>query len=143
MATALKALLISPSPTVYSAPNTPKTPADEGIEFFQAEIHPGESPIRVYELRLDPDGGPSKELSVSSYLSPNPVLMPDHPFSIFDFLQHMYHTSSAFLFRQGPPLQRMACSKQISRSMAVLLDEKNTRRESACSLILCPSHAFD
>ncbi|CAA7267401.1 unnamed protein product [Cyclocybe aegerita] len=44
-------------------PITPKTPADEGIEFFQAHVHPGEHPIRVYELRLDPDGGPSKELS--------------------------------------------------------------------------------
>ncbi len=42
----------------------PKTPADEGIEFFQGEVNPGETPIQVYELALDPDGGPSKALSV-------------------------------------------------------------------------------
>jgi len=77
MATALKALFISPSPTTYSTPNTPKTPADEGIEFFHAEVHPGEPPIRVYELRLDPDGGPSKELSVRSHISANSILMSD------------------------------------------------------------------
>ncbi len=43
---------------------TPKTPADEGIDFFQAGVSPGEAPIRVYDLGLDPDGGPSKDLSV-------------------------------------------------------------------------------
>ncbi|KAF8159702.1 glycoside hydrolase family 13 protein [Crassisporium funariophilum] len=48
------------SPTT---PLTPKTPADEGIEFFQADVNPNEAPVRVYELRLDADGGPSKELS--------------------------------------------------------------------------------
>jgi glycogen debranching enzyme len=47
-----------------ASPITPKTPADEGIEFFQSELKQGESPIRVYELRLDPDGGPNKETSV-------------------------------------------------------------------------------
>jgi glycogen debranching enzyme len=61
MATVLNTSLIP----MYS---TLKTPADEGVDFFQSEVHPGESPIRVYELRLDPDGGPSKELSVRSYL---------------------------------------------------------------------------
>ena len=45
-------------------PVTPKTPADEGIDFFQAEVAIGEAPICVYELRLEPDGGPSKDLSV-------------------------------------------------------------------------------
>ncbi|KIJ65141.1 glycoside hydrolase family 133 protein [Hydnomerulius pinastri MD-312] len=45
------------------APNTPKTPADEGKEFFLGERSEGEQPIRVYELRLDPDGGPNKERS--------------------------------------------------------------------------------
>lgn len=43
---------------------TPKTPADEGIEFFEAASVPGERPIQVYELKLEPDGGPSKEKSV-------------------------------------------------------------------------------
>ncbi|KDR65730.1 hypothetical protein GALMADRAFT_81520 [Galerina marginata CBS 339.88] len=51
------------SPSGPTAPLTPKTPADEGIEFFQSQALTGDSPIRVYELRLDPDGGPSKELS--------------------------------------------------------------------------------
>lgn len=46
-------------------PNTPKTPADEGKEFFLGERSEGEQPIRVYELRLDPDGGPNKQRSVS------------------------------------------------------------------------------
>ncbi len=45
-------------------PVTPKTPADEGIEFFQSASTAGEAPIRVYELRLDADGGPHKDRSV-------------------------------------------------------------------------------
>ncbi|KAF8449235.1 glycoside hydrolase family 13 protein [Boletus edulis BED1] len=45
------------------APTTPKTPADEGKEFFLNERLEGEKPIRVYELRLDPDGGPNKQRS--------------------------------------------------------------------------------
>ena len=44
------------------APKTPKTPADEGIEFFESAT--SQEPIRVYELRLDPDGGPNKDRSV-------------------------------------------------------------------------------
>lgn len=43
---------------------TPKTPADEAIEFFETATIPGEQPIQVYELKLEPDGGPSKEKSV-------------------------------------------------------------------------------
>jgi glycogen debranching enzyme len=50
----------SKSPTA-----TPKTPADEGIEFFQSALQ-GDSPIRVYDLRLDSDGGPNKDASVQS-----------------------------------------------------------------------------
>ncbi|RDX54237.1 glycoside hydrolase family 13 protein [Lentinus brumalis] len=42
-------------------PKTPKTPADEGIEFFESVSI--KQPIRVYELRLDPDGGPNQERS--------------------------------------------------------------------------------
>ncbi|KDQ61755.1 glycoside hydrolase family 13 protein [Jaapia argillacea MUCL 33604] len=55
-----------PTPTDVqhdSHPKTPKTPADEGIEFFESAVRPGEGPIRVFELRLDPDGGPNKERS--------------------------------------------------------------------------------
>ncbi|KAL6304577.1 glycoside hydrolase family 13 protein [Sparassis latifolia] len=42
-------------------PKTPKTPADEGIDFFEAAFKQGDRPIRVYELQLDPDGGPNKD----------------------------------------------------------------------------------
>ncbi|KAF9005909.1 glycoside hydrolase family 13 protein [Cyathus striatus] len=42
-------------------PLTPKTPADEGIDFFQSPVADGEKPLHVYELRLDPDGGPHKD----------------------------------------------------------------------------------
>jgi glycogen debranching enzyme len=52
------------SPVGSLTPSTPKTPADEGIEFFQSDLKDGESPIRVYELRLDPDGGPGQKSSV-------------------------------------------------------------------------------
>lgn len=48
-------------------PKTPKTPADEGIDFFESAFTQGEEPIRVYELQLDPDGGPNKDRSVSRY----------------------------------------------------------------------------
>ena|SRR6267154_2617064 len=48
-------------------PVTPKTPADEGKEYFLSERCADERQIRVYELRLDPDGGPNKERSVSAY----------------------------------------------------------------------------
>ncbi|KAF8478259.1 glycoside hydrolase family 13 protein [Gautieria morchelliformis] len=40
---------------------TLKTPADEGIAFFESSRLPEEEPVRVYELQLDPDGGPSKD----------------------------------------------------------------------------------
>lgn len=43
---------------------TPKTPADEAIDFFSSASTQDESPIRIYELRLDPDGGPNKDRQV-------------------------------------------------------------------------------
>lgn len=46
-------------------PKTPKTPADEGIDFFESAFKQGEEAIRVYELQLDPDGGPNKDRSVA------------------------------------------------------------------------------
>ncbi len=49
------------------APKTPKTPADEGIDFFESTYKPGDEPIRVYEIQLDPDGGPNKDRSVASF----------------------------------------------------------------------------
>ena len=79
-------------------PTTPKTPADEGKDFFLSERSVGEQPIRVYELRLDPDGGPNKQRSASTksftlsmypltrdptvYSSPT-CLYPLHPTRIF------------------------------------------------------------
>ena len=45
-------------------PKTPKTPADEAIEYFQSSITLGETPVQVYVLPLDPDGGPNKDRSV-------------------------------------------------------------------------------
>ena len=56
------------SPTTPKTPKTPKTPADEGIDFFEAAFKAGEKPINVYELQLEPDGGPSKDRAVEYYL---------------------------------------------------------------------------
>jgi hypothetical protein len=58
---------ISPATSAGSSPTiakTPKTPADDGIDFFESAIKHGEAPIRVYELPLEPDGGPSKSREV-------------------------------------------------------------------------------
>ncbi|KZT27841.1 glycoside hydrolase family 133 protein [Neolentinus lepideus HHB14362 ss-1] len=52
---------------------TPKTPADEGIEFFEFAPIAADQPIRVFELRLDPDGGPDKD---KSYLRLPPAEIP-------------------------------------------------------------------
>lgn len=79
------------------APTTPRTPADEGKEFFLSRRSEGEQPIRVYELRLDPDGGPNKQRSASfqvihlDYLltgdptvyPPSPSLCTLHPTRLF------------------------------------------------------------
>ena len=54
-----------PSPPM----KTPKTPADDALDFFESAIAPGEAPIQVYELKLDPDGGPTKDRSVRTYAS--------------------------------------------------------------------------
>jgi glycogen debranching enzyme len=63
------------------SPAMPKTPADEGIEFFQSNIKDGEASVRVYELKLDPDGGPSKETSVELPFFFSPVNF--HPNWVF------------------------------------------------------------
>ena len=55
-------------------PKTPKTPADEGLDFFEAALKDGEPAIRVYELRLDPDGGPNKERAVRTQSSHDAIL---------------------------------------------------------------------
>ena len=65
----LKLLQIPRPPTDFGSlaaaePVTPKTPADEGIEFFELASVDNKAPIRVYELPLDPDGGPNKDRAV-------------------------------------------------------------------------------
>lgn len=45
--------------------DTTRTPADEGIMFFESPVSGTQEPIRVYELKLEPDGGPSKDKAVS------------------------------------------------------------------------------
>ncbi|EIW79274.1 glycoside hydrolase family 13 protein [Coniophora puteana RWD-64-598 SS2] len=52
---------------------TPKTPADEGKEFFMSDVGVSDEPIRVYELRLDPDGGPNRD---RSYIRLPPAYVP-------------------------------------------------------------------
>ncbi|KAG6868797.1 hypothetical protein C0993_010427, partial [Termitomyces sp. T159_Od127] len=73
----LTSVVIPPLSTASSdapmAPTTPKTPADEGIEFFKSQIRPGDAPIRVYELHLDTDGGPHKD---RSYIRLPPAYVP-------------------------------------------------------------------
>lgn len=65
----LKSLRIPPpsidlSSNVATEPTAPKTPADEGIEFFELSSVDSKAPIRIYELPLDPDGGPNKDRAV-------------------------------------------------------------------------------
>ena len=70
---------ISPATSAGSSPTitkTPKTPADDGIDFFESAIRHGEAPIRVYELPLEPDGGPSKSREVC------PGLLDQSPFMV-------------------------------------------------------------
>ncbi|KAI5984314.1 glycoside hydrolase family 13 protein [Pisolithus albus] len=61
------------TPIDIAAPSTPRTPADEGKEFFLSERSEGEAPIRVYEFKLGADGGPSKE---GSYIRLPPAYTP-------------------------------------------------------------------
>lgn len=115
-------------------PVSPKTPADEGIDFFQAEAAEGEAPIRVYELRLDPDGGPNKELSVchlSSTLSSRSYLRLIDG-SIFVSRPRIRRTSSVFPYRRVRLLRRMGYSRRISLWMAVYLGGISSRRERGC-----------
>ncbi|KAI6024074.1 glycoside hydrolase family 13 protein [Pisolithus microcarpus] len=69
----LKCSLGDSTPTDIAAPSTPRTPADEGKEFFLSERSEGEAPIRVYEFKLGADGGPSKE---GSYIRLPPAYTP-------------------------------------------------------------------
>ncbi|VDC00989.1 unnamed protein product [Peniophora sp. CBMAI 1063] len=63
-----------PSTSATSSPTTGRrTPADEGISFFESELKPGEEAVRVWELPLEPDGGPSKD---REYIRLPPAVVP-------------------------------------------------------------------
>ena len=69
---------ISPATSAGASPTiakTPKTPADDGIDFFESSVRHGEDPIRVYELPLEPDGGPSKSREVCPCLQQSPFIV--------------------------------------------------------------------
>lgn len=122
---------LQPGPAeIGIAPNTPKTPADEGKEFFLSERLEGEQPIRVYELRLDPDGGPNKQrsaswpsllLGVSTYSRPCSTSVSHLPICL---------TSCASLWTRGHLLQKMAYLEQTSLSTVALSSGTGSRNES-------------
>lgn len=47
-----------------SGGRTPRTPADEGIAFFEGAVGKAEGPIQVWQLDLEPDGSPTQQKSV-------------------------------------------------------------------------------
>lgn len=111
-------------------PNTPKTPADEGKEFFLSERSEGEHPIRVYELRLDPDGGPNKQrsaswpglsLRVSTYLRLHSTSVSHLPMSL---------TSCASLWMRGHLPRKMVYLEQTSLSTVARSSGTGSRIES-------------
>jgi hypothetical protein len=107
----------SSSSTSPVTPRTPKTPADEGIEFFQSALTPGESPINVYLLPLDPDGGPNKDRSVCDNLPfGSGRFISFH--STFVCLQHLCHIFFVSPWMPAHPLPKTACSRPTSRWMA-------------------------
>jgi hypothetical protein len=110
----LAALSIPRNPSATSlptSPTTPKTPADEGIEFFESSAKPGDSPIRVYELRLDPDGGPNRERRVRLSCSLS-VFAVFNNTSISVFRQRMCLTYFVFLWTQECQLPRTVFSRR-------------------------------
>jgi len=124
----------SPSPSSPTEPLTPKTPADEGIEFFQSQVLPGDPSISVYELKLDPDGGPSKELAVCIHSFVTDPWLGSYARSfinsIFGCLLHTLHTFYASQFKQALQPPRMASLRPISHWMEARLAEINSLRES-------------
>jgi len=102
---------------------TPKTSADEGIDFFESAIGHGEAPIRVYELPLEPDGGPSKSREVRlSFRCKRNYCHVDKPLpSTFVSLPQMFRIFSAFRWRQAHRHLETGCSRLICPSMEVHL----------------------
>jgi hypothetical protein len=94
-------------------PTTPKTPADEGLEFFASAPTKEGDPIRVYELRLDPDGGPNKDrqVSVSLWII---LEFEDKTFLVHTFAACMYPLrSEGFLRRWNPRCQQRHIQDQL------------------------------
>ena len=107
-----------PSPNSGSSPPTPltpKTPAEEGLDFFSGALQPGEGPIRVYELRLSPDGGPSKDLQVRR--AGRRECVSDASPSMFASPQRIRPIFSVYPSKRVLPHPRTACLRQISLSM--------------------------
>ena len=97
----LKSLYIPSPPIDFTSafaaePTTPKTPADEGIEFFELASVDNKAPIRIYELQLDPDGGPNKDRAVCFPLISLIIAhIASSRFSTYDCLQQPHPTSCA------------------------------------------------
>lgn len=84
--------IIDFSPTGAAEPTTPKTPADEGIEFFEFASVDNKAPIRVYELQLDPDGGPNKDRTVWFLLISRKSFLTSLSFHLVRAIASGYHT---------------------------------------------------
>ena len=111
-------------------PTTPRTPADEGKDFFLSERSVGEQRIRVYELRLDPDGGPDKQRSASPPSRSLRASTYSRPHSIFVSHLPMSPTYYASLWMRGHPPRKMVYLKPTSRSTVACSSGTGSRVES-------------
>lgn len=136
------------SPTTPKTPKTPKTPADEGIDFFESAFKAGERPINVYELQLEPDGGPSKDRAVEYHL---PVSCIDglviHT-SLLHLLQNAYtRTSYLTPSRMHVPCSKVATTSMICSSVSIIVFIESAcmhanRYLSICAFLQQTSHMF-
>jgi hypothetical protein len=95
-----------------------KTPADEGIEYFEGDVKGDEEPVRVYELRLEEDGGPNKDRAARSNLHRRFVTMADDwAYSTHVFHLRTFRTYYASLWMLARMLPRTECSGPTSRLM--------------------------
>lgn len=104
-------------PVLADQPNTPKTPADEAIDFFQRAAAPSDPPVKVYELRLEEDGGPNKERAVSFF--PYLIILVQIFISDASFSTHVFHLPTCPIFcvyrwMQEPLLARTVYSRPTS-----------------------------
>ena len=129
------------SESALDEPVTPKTPADEGKEYFLSEQRADEKPIRVYELRLAPDGGPNKDRSVSAISVLGFIAVKIKACSISASHQHIPHIFYASLLLQERQPQKTVCSKPIFRWMVVY--SSGTRSWSASGFALLTPRPSD